>query len=109
MPSKEEEKKRNTEYFTDLNNLYPSNGQGPWTSIAGRLNCFCYSTSSLDRFNTTMFIKSTTTPASGVPLAVALTSDEKEETIYKALEIIKEVIPSAPFLGKEYTIVLSCS
>lgn len=61
---------------------------------------FCDSTSSLDRFNTSVFVMSTTTTASGVPLAVALTSDETEETIYKALEMVKEVVPSAAFFGK---------
>ena len=62
---------------------------------------FCDSTASLDRFNTSVFVMSTTTTASGVPLAVvALTSDETEETIYKAFEMVKEVVPSAAFFEK---------
>ena len=61
---------------------------------------FCDSTSSLDRFNTSVFIVSTTSTASGVPLAVALTSDEKEETVYKAFETMKEVMPSDAFFGR---------
>ena len=61
---------------------------------------FCDSTASLDRFNTSVFIVSTTSTASGVPLAVALTSDEKEDTVYKAFETMKEVMPSDPFFAR---------
>jgi hypothetical protein len=60
---------------------------------------FCDSTASLDRFNTSVFILSTTSTASGIPLAVILTSDEQEETIHKAFEMVKEVLPSDAFFG----------
>ena len=50
---------------------------------------FCDSTASLDRFNTSVFIISTSTTVSGVPLAVILTSDEREQTIYAAFELVK--------------------
>ena len=42
---------------------------------------FCDSTSTLDRFNTSLFIISTSHPAGGLPLAVIITSDEQEETL----------------------------
>ena len=61
------------------------------------------SSSSLDRFNTSVFSVSTTSTASGVPLAVALTSDEKGETVYKAFETWKEVMPSDAFLAEGHT------
>ena len=60
---------------------------------------FCDSTASLDRFNTSVFMISTAIPVSGVPLAVFLTSDEREQTIYKAFELLKEVLPHNAFFG----------
>ena len=60
---------------------------------------FCDSTSSMDRFNTSIFILSTTTACSGVPLAVIMTSDETEGTVIWAMEKVKEVIPSYAFYG----------
>ena len=39
---------------------------------------FCDSTSTLDRLNTSMFILSTSTPTSGIPLGVIITSDEQQ-------------------------------
>ena len=39
---------------------------------------------------------STAIPVSGVPLAVFLTSDEREQTIY---ELLKEVLPHNAFFG----------
>ena len=43
---------------------------------------FCDSTASLDRFNTSLFIISTATAISGIPLGIIMTSDEQESTIY---------------------------
>ena len=60
---------------------------------------FCDSTSSLDRFNSSLFILSTSYPAGGLPLAAMITSDEQESTIQQGLEMIKEVIPSDAFYG----------
>ena len=60
---------------------------------------FCDSTASLDRFNTSIFIISTATAMSGIPLAVLFTSDEREDTAYKAFELLKEVLPPCAFLG----------
>ena len=59
---------------------------------------FCDSTASLDRFNTSIFIISTATAMSGIPLAVLFTSDEREDTVYKAFELLKEVLPPCAFL-----------
>ena len=61
---------------------------------------FCDSTASLDRFNTSVFIISTSTTASGVPLAVILTSDEREQTIYAAFELVKQILTTSAFFGR---------
>ena len=61
---------------------------------------FCDATSSLDRFNTSLFILSTSHPASGLPLGVIITSDEQEETISQRLELLKEVLPKHSFYGR---------
>ena len=58
---------------------------------------FCDSTSSLDRFNTSLFILSTCHPAGGIPLGIVLTSDEKEETITAALQLLLELLPPNAF------------
>jgi len=60
---------------------------------------FCDSTSSLDRFNTSLFILSTSHPTGGLPLAAMITSDEQESTINQGLEMIKDVIPENAFYG----------
>ena len=62
---------------------------------------FCDSSSSMDRLNTSLaiFILSTATACSGIPLAVIMTSDETEETVTWAMEKVKEVIPSDAFYG----------
>ena len=46
---------------------------------------FCDSTSTLDRLNTSMFILSTSTSASGIPLGVMVISDEQQSTIKKGI------------------------
>ena len=60
---------------------------------------FCDSTSSLDCYNTSLFILSTSYPAGGLPLAAMITSDEQESTIQQGLEMIKRVVPSEAFYG----------
>ena len=60
---------------------------------------FCDSTSSLDRFNTSLFILSTCHPAGGIPLGIFMTSDEKEETILAALHMLGDVLPKNAFYG----------
>lgn len=60
---------------------------------------FCDSTSSMDRFNTSLFMLSTTHACSGIPLAVVMVSDESEPTIIQAIEMVKKVLPSDAFYG----------
>ena len=55
---------------------------------------FCDATSSLDRLNTSVFILSTATPTSGIPLGVIVTSDEQEATLQQGLLLLKEIMPS---------------
>ncbi len=66
---------------------------------AGEL-VFLDSSSSMDRFNTSIFIMSTHSSSSGIPLGVILTSDEREETIYNGLELLKSVMPENAFFGR---------
>jgi len=61
---------------------------------------FCDSTSCLEKYNCSLFILSISSPAGGLPLAVAITSDEKQDTIQRAMEMIKEVVPVNAFYGK---------
>ncbi len=61
---------------------------------------FCESTSTLDRFNTSMFVLSTSHSAGGLPLGVVITSDEQEETIQQGLELLKDVLPAGSFCGR---------
>ena len=60
---------------------------------------FCDCTSSLDQFNTSLFILSTCHPAGGIPLGTLMTSDEKEETIQAALQMLEDVLPQSAFHG----------
>ena len=60
---------------------------------------FCDSTSSLDRFNVSLFVLSTAHPAGGLPLGVLITSDEKETTIKNELEKLIQTLPSHAFYG----------
>lgn len=66
---------------------------------AGEL-VFCDSSSSMDRFNTSVFILSTHSVSSGIPLGVILTSDEREQTVLTGLELLKSVIPNNAFFGR---------
>ncbi len=65
---------------------------------AGEL-VFLDSSSSMDRFNASIFIMSTHS-SSGIPLGVILTSDEREETIYNGLELLKSVMQENEFFGR---------
>ena len=62
---------------------------------------FCDSTSCLEKYNCSLFILSTSSPAGGLPLAVAITSDEKQDTIQRAMQMIKEVVPVNAFYGNQ--------
>ena len=53
----------------------------------------------MDRFNTSVFVLSTHSVASGIPLEVLLTSGEREETILNGLELLKSILPNDVFFG----------
>ena len=50
-------------------------------------------TSSLDDFNNSMFVLSTSAAAGGVPLGVVITSGESASTIHQAMSTLKELFP----------------
>ena len=58
---------------------------------------FCDSTSTLDRFNTSLFVLSTSNACGGLPLGAILTSDEQEETVTQGLKLLQQVIPEEAF------------
>ncbi len=64
---------------------------------------FCDATSSLDRFNTSMFILSTSNAAGGLPLGVLITSDEQQDTICQGLQLLKDVFPDDCFYGRGFS------
>lgn len=60
---------------------------------------FCDTTYSIDRFNITLFILSTSHPGGdGYRLAALVTSDEKLPTS-SALQMLKDVLPTNAFYG----------
>ena len=61
---------------------------------------FYDSTSTLDRFNTSLFILYTSHPTGGLPLAVMITSDEQEETLVQGLNQLIRVLPQGAFYGR---------
>ena len=61
---------------------------------------FCDATSSLDRYNTSVFILSTSTPTSGIPLGVIIASDEQQPTIEQGISMLLDVLPEKAFFGK---------
>ena len=50
-------------------------------------------------YNTALFILSTTHVCSGVPLAAVMVSDETEQTVTKAMDMVKQVLPADVFYG----------
>ena len=68
---------------------------------------FCDATSSLERYNTSLFLLSTTTPAGAVPLGAILTSDEKETTITKGMQMLKSILSENAFFGEGSELGLS--
>ena len=61
---------------------------------------FCDATSSLDRFNSSLFILSTSNAAGALPLGVIITSDEQEDTIQQGLQLLNKVVPEGAFYGR---------
>lgn len=62
---------------------------------------FCDCTSSLDCFKSALSVLSTAHCASGMPLGVILSSDEREETLFKGLDMLKSILPEKAFFGRE--------
>ena len=62
---------------------------------------FCDSTSCLKKYNCSLFVFSTSSTAGGLPLGVAITSDEKECTVFNALKLLLEVLPGKAFYGRK--------
>ena len=60
---------------------------------------FCDSTLSLDRFNTSLFVLSTSNAVGGLPLGVVITSDEEKGTISQGLDLLKMILPTNCFYG----------
>ncbi len=58
---------------------------------------FCDATSSLNRFNSSLFLISTSSAAGGLPLGVIFTSDEEEDTVRQGLQLLTEVVPDGAF------------
>ena len=54
---------------------------------------FCDSMSSLDRFNTSLFILSNSHPTGGMPLVVIITLYEQQETLVDSFHLLKDVLP----------------
>ena len=62
---------------------------------------FCDAKSSLDRFNSSLFLFSTSSAAGGLPLGVIIiTSDEQEDTVRQRLQLLTEVVPDGAFYGR---------
>jgi hypothetical protein len=62
---------------------------------------FCDSTSCLEKYNCSLFILSTSSPAGGLPLGVAITSDEKETTVKNALKSLLKILPEGSFYNQK--------
>jgi len=58
---------------------------------------FCDSSSTLDGFNTSLFVLPTSHACGGLPLGAFITSDEQEETIVQGLQLIQNVLPKEAF------------
>ena len=50
-------------------------------------------------YSTALFILSTIHVCSGVPLAAVMVSDETEQTVTKAMDMVKQVLPADAFYG----------
>ena len=67
-----------------------------FTQQAGEM-IFCDSTSTLDRFNTSLFVLSTSHACGGLPLGAFMVSDEQEETIVQGLKLLQRALPEEAF------------
>ncbi len=81
----------------DYSNLYTLMSRVHQNIQQSREMIFCDSTSSLDRFNTSLFVLSTSNAIGGLPLGVIITSDEEQRTISQGLDLLKTVLPTNCF------------
>ncbi len=70
----------------------PTHSSGRWDGLL-RCNLFPWKVRLL-------FVHPISHRAGGIPLAVAITSDEKQDTMEKAFDMIKQVLPEEAFFGK---------
>ena len=61
---------------------------------------FGNSTAALDRHNSSVFLFSTATPIGALPLAAVVTSNEQEESITQAMEMLKSILLQHAFFEK---------
>ena len=61
---------------------------------------FCNSTSTLDRFNNSMFLLSCSYACCSVPLGVMIVSDERQQTIQCGFQKLLSILPSNAFFGR---------
>lgn len=61
--------------------------------------CFVDSSGNMDRDNHRVFLLMTHCPAGGLPVGCLITEDESERTIFAALELFKEILPTEGFWG----------
>ena len=66
---------------------------------AGEIACID-STSSLDHYNLSMFVISTSHSGGGLPLGVLITSDEKASTLEGSFECFCKVLPDFAFFNQ---------
>ena len=58
---------------------------------------FCDSTSTLDRFNTSLFVLTTSHECGGLPLGAIITSDEQEKTVTQGLQLLQKLLLQESF------------
>ena len=61
---------------------------------------FCDSTSTLDRFDNSMFLLSCSYACCSVPLGVMIVSDERQQTIQCGFQKLLSILPSNAFFGR---------
>ena len=59
------------------------------------------STSSLDHYNLSMFVISTSHSGGGLPLGVLITSDEKASTLERSFACFCKILPDFAFLTRD--------
>ena len=62
---------------------------------------FLDSSSNMEEYNLRVFVAVTHNVCGALPLAILVTSDEKEQTLIDALELLKSSLPSVAFYGSD--------